>query len=657
MAIINTPVTMSNWRQKLAEAVEAGRVLEDSEKNIERLLAGTSDQRAEEVIEELVNDGQWEELNDRFYKTIAFGTGGMRGRTVGKVVTGLERGRSEPEERPEVPCYGTASMNFYNLNRAMRGLISYVKKHLIASGQGRKPVVVIAHDTRHFSADFSRYCGKICTDLGCDAHLFDGPRATPELSFALRILRADAGVVLTASHNPSHDNGFKAYFNDGGQIVEPHAGGIMAEVNALVSDSYEVLPDEGKGTAHVLGSEMDENYKEKLRTILLRPDLLDDRPARVVYTNLHGTGGWIVVPMLRELGFDVITVKEQDEQDGRFPTVDSPNPENASALQKAIELAEEVGADAVIGTDPDCDRMGVAVRNAGGEMQLLSGNQIGTLMAWYRIKTFFEQGVITESNRSRAILIKTFVTTGFQTAVAQHFGVGVVNTLTGFKYIGEKLRKYEEVIPAGKRAGYRSLPEEETRALRLEYSRFFVFGGEESYGYLGSDFVRDKDGNGSVVMFAELSAFAMSEGKKVTDLLDELCHEFGVYDEMNTALVLEGAEGAARIGSLIRSYSSQPPTEIDGSPVAKIQDFSKEDIYDEEGDLIPGAGMIVVHLEDGRRFAVRPSGTEPKIKFYLFGKGEPEPPDLESSKAAVRESLETLWHWLESDAYGRMEGQ
>ena len=646
---------MSNWRQRLAEAVGAGRVLADSGKNIEVLLTGTSDERAEDAVVELVDGGHWAELNDRFYKTLAFGTGGLRGRTIGKVVTRVERGVSEPGDRPEFPCYGTASMNFYNVNRAIRGFISYVKKHLAESGEDRKPVFVIARDTRHFSADFAHYCGTVCVETGCDAYLFDGPRATPELSFALRTLRADAGVVLTASHNPAHDNGFKAYFNDGGQIVEPHAGGIIAEVNALASDSYEALPDDEQGTVHALGVEMDEKYKEKLRTILLRPDLLDGRSARVVYTNLHGTGGWIVVPMLRELGFEVITVKEQDEQDGRFPTVDSPNPENASALHKAIELAEEVGAEAVIGTDPDCDRMGVAVRNAEGEMQLLSGNQIGTLMAWYRIKTFFEQGIVTESNRSRATLIKTFVTTGFQSAVAQHFGIGVVSTLTGFKYIGEKLRKYEEAIPADRRGDYRSLSEEETRALRLEYSRFLVFGGEESYGYLGGDFVRDKDGNGSVVMFAELAAFAMSGEKRITDLLDELYHEYGVYDEMNTDIVLEGAEGAAKIAALTRSYSAQPPTEIDGSAVVKIQDFSRENVYDEEGDLIPKAGMIMVHLEGGQRFAVRPSGTEPKIKFYLFGKGESEPADLAASKAAVKAGLEALWKWLESDAHSRME--
>lgn len=646
---------MSEWKSRLAEAVATGAVLPESQENIELLLKGTKDSRAEAAVAELVEGQEWKEIDDRFYKTLAFGTGGLRGRTVGKVVTRVEQGAGGPKERPEHPCYGTASMNFYNLSRAIQGFIAYVKKHLTNTGEDRKPVFVFAQDTRHFSDDFAQYCAKVCAELGCDAYLFDGPRATPELSFALRALRADAGVVLTASHNPSHDNGFKAYFNDGGQIVEPHASGIIAEVNALASDSYEALPEAEQGEVETLGTEMDQDYMEKLRTILLRPDLLEGRSAKVVYTNLHGTGGWIVVPMLRELGFEVLTVPEQDEQDGRFPTVDSPNPENASAMQMAIEMAEKEGAEAAIGTDPDCDRMGVAVRNAEGKMQLLSGNQIGTLMAWYRIKTFQEQGIITESNRGRATLTKTFVTTEFQTAVARRFGIGVVNTLTGFKYIGEKLRKYEEAIPADKRGDYRSLSEDETRALRLEYSKFFVFGGEESYGYLGGDFVRDKDGNGSVVMFAELAAYAMSEGKKITDLLDELYQEFGVYEEMNTNIVLEGAEGAAAIAALVKSYSESPPSVIDESAVEKVQDFSKEDVYDEEGDLIPKAGMLVVELEGGRRFAVRPSGTEPKIKYYLFGKGAPGAQDLNASKERVKAELQALWSWLEADAHRRME--
>ncbi|MEO1825512.1 MAG: phospho-sugar mutase [Roseibacillus sp.] len=646
---------MSNWRIELAEATRTGRLLEESEINIGLLLAGSSDPSAEETVSELVKGGHWEELNDRFYRALAFGTGGMRGRTIGRVVTVAERGSRGASERPEVPCHGTATMNFYNLNRAIRGFIAYLKNNLNDTGEHRRPVFVIAHDTRHFSAEFGRYCGNVCADLGCDAYVFDGPRSTPELSFALRQLGADGGVVLTASHNPAQDNGFKAYYNDGGQIVEPHATGIMEEVNSLVSDSYEALAGPERGTVYSLGKEMDDQYMLRLEKNLLAPELLEGRPAKVVYTNLHGTGGWIVVPMLRKLGFEVFTVAEQDSQDGAFPTVESPNPENAAALEKAIKLAEEIGADAVIGTDPDCDRMGVAVRNSMGDMQLLSGNQIGTLLAWYRIKTYCEKGIITESNRSRATLVKTFVTTDFQTAVARHYGIGVVNTLTGFKYIGEKLRKYEEAVPAEKRVNYSSLDEETTRALRLEYSRFFVFGGEESYGYLGSDFVRDKDGNGSVVMFAELAAFAMSKGKCITDLLDELYQQFGFYHELNTHIVLDGAEGAVKIAGLAESYSTDPPSSIDGIDVVKVQDFSQEEIFDEEGDRIPKTGMIMLTLADGRRLAIRPSGTEPKIKFYLFGSGPPEPADLEVSKSVVRTAVEMLWQAVESDARSRMD--
>ena len=647
---------MSEWKSQLAKAVEAGQVLVSSRENVERLLGGTSNPLAEVVVEELVGAGEWNEINDRFYKTMAFGTGGLRGRTIGKVVTTAEEGAGGPLGRPEHPCVGTASMNYYNLGRAMQGFIGYVKRNIAESGSDHKPVFVFAHDTRHFSAEFAAYCCKVLVELGCDAYLFQGPRSTPELSFAIRELHADAGVVLTASHNPPHDNGFKAYFSDGAQIVEPHASSIIAEVNALESESYTPLPESEQGSLTKLGETMDRKYMDRLRTLLLRPELLESTSAKVVYTNLHGTGGHVVVPMLTELGFDVVTVPEQDVQDGRFPTVASPNPENASALQMAIDLAEKEQALALIGTDPDCDRMGVAVRNGKGEMQLLTGNQIGTLMGWYRIKTMVEQGIITESNRARAVLVKTFVTTDLQTAIAQRFGISVLNTLTGFKFMGEKLKKYEDAIPADKKGDYRSLTEEESRTMRLEHSRFFVFGSEESYGYLGGDFVRDKDGNGAAVMFAELAAYALSEGKTIPDLLDELFVEFGVFLEQGQSLVMEGADGAAKIAALAKSYSESPPTEVDGCAVAKNQDFLVQDIYDEEGDLIPKQGMTNVILADGRRFAVRASGTEPKIKYYLFGNGDPGPEDLDAEKARVSGSLESMWTWLEADARRRMEG-
>ena len=633
----------------LNEAVTRGSLLESAKNNILALLEGSTNELALRVIEELVREGAWEELNDRFYKTLAFGTGGLRGRTIGRVLTQVEQGVGGPNGRPEHPCVGTATMNYFNLSRAVRGLIAYTRQVV---GEGRKPVLVFAHDTRHFSRDFAEFCARVCAELGCDAYLFDGPRSTPQLSFAVRELRADAGVVLTASHNPPHDNGFKAYFNDGAQIVDRHASGIVAEVNAIVSERYEALPEGERGGVTILGEEMDALYVARLKTLLLKPSLLDGASNKIVFTNLHGTGGHINVPMLREFGFDVLTVPAQDVQDGRFPTVESPNPENAPALKMAIDLAEETGAEIVIGTDPDADRMGVAVRDSAGKMVLLTGNQIGSLMAWYRLKTCFELGWLTPANRNRAVLVKTFVTTELQRAVADGFGVGIVDTLTGFKYIAAKLRKYEDAIPADKKGDYRSLTEAQTRALRLEYSRFFVFGGEESYGYLGSDAVRDKDANGAALMFAEVAAYAKAVGKSIPALMDEIYTEYGYYLEVGKSLVMEGADGSARIQALAQSYAENPPAVVDGSAVLRIRDFAKQDLYDQEGDLLPKEKMLFVDLEDGRSFAVRPSGTEPKIKYYLFGKHAPGAV-LDEAKASVASGLAKLWAWIEADAAGR----
>jgi phosphoglucomutase len=640
---------MSALNSSLSAAVASGSLLESAKSNIEALLAGTTSEVSLKAIDELVSAGAWQELNDRFFKTLAFGTGGLRGRTIGRVVTTAEQGNGGPNARPEHPCVGTATMNFYNVSRAVRGMIAYAKRFV---GDSRRPVLVFAHDTRHFSRDFAEFCAKVCSDLGCDAYLFEGPRSTPQLSFAIRELRADAGVVLTASHNPPHDNGFKAYFNDGAQIVDSHAEGIIREVNAISSEHYEPVPAEQRGTITILGAEMDDRYLERLKTLLLQPTLLDGASTKVVFTNLHGTGGHINVPMLRGFGFEVLTVPEQDVQDGRFPTVESPNPENAPALKMAIDLAEQSGAEIVIGTDPDADRMGVAVRDADGRMQLLTGNQIGSLMAWYRLKTCFDLGWLTHANRSRALLVKTFVTTELQRAIADGFGVGVVDTLTGFKYIASKLRKYEDAIPADKKGDYRSLSEEATRQLRLEYSRFFVFGGEESYGYLGSDSVRDKDANGATLMFAEVAAYAKSLGKIIPALLDGIYDEFGYHLEIGKSLVMEGADGAAKIQALANSYADHPPSEVDGSAVLRVRDFAKQDLYDQEGDLLPKEKMLFVDLEDGRSFAVRPSGTEPKIKFYLFGKAAPGG-DLADAKNKVRDGLDRLWTWIEADAKSR----
>lgn len=641
---------MNDLSETLSAAVTSGKLLESAKNNIESLLAGAASDLAKRTVTELLESGNFSELNDRFFKTLAFGTGGLRGRTIGRTITAVEQGAGGPNGRPEFPCVGTATMNYYNVSRAIRGLIAYMKS-VGTIGKG-KVTFAFAHDTRHFSKDFADFCAKVCAEHGCDAYVFDGPRSTPQLSFAIRQLRADSGVVITASHNPSHDCGFKAYFNDGAQIVEPHATAIIGEVNAVTSERYEPLPLAEQGKIQTLSADFDEVYVSRLKTLLLQPDLLKTATTKIVFTNLHGTGGHINVPMLRDLGFDVLTVPEQDIQDGRFPTVDSPNPENGPALAMAIQLAESSGAEIVIGTDPDADRMGVAARDDHGKMVLLTGNQIGSLMAWYRLKTMFELGWISHANRTRAVLIKTFVTTELQTAIADSFGVSVVDTLTGFKYISAKLKKYEDAIPADKKGDYRTLTEDQTRALRLEYSRFFVFGGEESYGYLGSDSVRDKDANGATLMFAEVAAYAKSVGKTLPRLLDELYEQFGYFLEIGKSLTMEGADGAAKIQALANSYANHPPEVIDGSEVVRFRDFSAQDIYDQEGDLLPKEKMLFFDLADGRSFAVRPSGTEPKIKYYLYGKSKVSG-DLAETKQQVAGGLDGLWKWIENDAKAR----
>ena len=645
----------------LDTAVAAGHLLASSKQNILQLLARTSSSVDRASIRELVELAAWPEFNDRFFRTLAFGTGGLRGRTIGKIVTEAEAGVPQPLGRPEFPCVGTNAMNYFNISRATQGLVAYLKDHFAAQGRTGRPKLCIAHDTRHFSRPFAELCAKVAIENGCDALLFEAPRSTPELSFAVRHTHSDGGVVLTASHNPPHDNGFKCYFSDGAQVVEPHASGIIKKVNAIESDAYTPVPETERGALHVLGKEVDEAYMARLETLVLDPAMVRAQSSlRIVYSPIHGTGGVIIKPMLKRLGFNTFTVPEQDEFDGRFPTVKSPNPENAEALKMAMDLADKENADLVIATDPDCDRMGVAVRAADGKLQLFTGNQIGSVMAWYRARTFFKQGILNAANAAHGVIIKTLVTTDLQKVIAERFGLNCVETLTGFKYIGEKLGKYECAIPAGKRANYSSLPEEETRRLRLDHSLFYVFGGEESYGYSGADFVRDKDANGAAVMFAEVAAYAKSQGLTLPGLLDEIYAEFGFYIEQGQSLTMEGASGAAQIQRLVDSYASSPPVCLDGSEVVSTINFATQEIIDSEGDRLPAEKMLMISLADGRRAAVRPSGTEPKIKFYLFGHRAPSegtkfaPEELSAVKKEVISSIESLWAAIKEDVQQRV---
>src|SRR5438046_4143273 len=478
--------TMPSLTEQIDRALSNGKLRADAAENIRRIWSGEKSGFAACVIGELSQANEWEELNDRFYKTLAFGTGGLRGRTIGKIVTTSERGTPTALGRPEFPCVGTNALNYFNVGRATRGLVTYIQKWRSGQRVEGRAKIVIAHDTRHFSQEFTRLAAETASANGCDAVVFDGPRSTPELSFAVRYLNADAGIVITASHNPPHANGYKVYVNDGAQVVEPHASGIIAEVNEPSSGSSKKLAESERAEIKTVGQAIDRAYMERLGTLILDRGLIERTgDLKIVYTPIHGTGGVIVKPMLRKIGLNFSVVPEQDQFDGRFPTVKSPNPENAEALNLGISLAQKENADLVIATDPDCDRLGVAVRTSSGEMKLLSGNQIGSLLAWYRAKTFFDLGILNNENASRGVIIKTFVTTDLQKAIAEKFGLRCVETLTGFKYIGAKLRKYECEIPASLRENYVELSEDKTRDLRLRYSSLYIFGGEESYGYSG----------------------------------------------------------------------------------------------------------------------------------------------------------------------------
>ncbi|OHE78059.1 MAG: phosphomannomutase, partial [Verrucomicrobia bacterium RIFCSPHIGHO2_12_FULL_41_10] len=494
LTLISIFKLMNTLLNLVTKAEGEGHLSSASTQNIRKLLAQATSSFEESVIAELVAEGDWEELNNRFFTTLAFGTGGLRGKTIGAHVTKVEEGVKRPDGRPEFACVGTNAVNNYNIVRATRGLVTYVSQWHQKQQRSGRSKICISYDTRFFSREFAELAAKVITEHGCDALMFEAPRSTPELSFAVRHCEATAGINITASHNPPQYNGYKVYFEDGGQIIEPHASAIIQLVESMEGESYEPLPKEQQGEIVLLGQEIDEAYMKRLETLVLHPSLMKQKPAlKVVYTPLHGVGGVIILPMLHRLGVECLPVASQMLPDGLFSTVKSPNPENAEALTLGMELANKEGAHLVLATDPDDDRMGVAARNAGGELQLLTGNQIGALMVWYRLTQLFSSGILNKKNRGGAVIIKSLVTTDLQKVIAEKFGVRCVETLTGFKYIGAKLCSYEEQLPMELQVVYRTLSEVETREARLEHSSYFVFGGEESYGYSMGDFVRDKD--------------------------------------------------------------------------------------------------------------------------------------------------------------------
>jgi len=596
-------------------------------------------------LQDLVAKEAWAEIEDRFYKGIAFGTGGMRGRTVGRVSTANEL---DAEGKPVRAAVGSACLNDINILRAGLGLWRQV------STQSTKPRLVIAHDVRHFSQHFAELLASAWTKFGGEAFLFSGPRSTPQLSFTLRHLQAQAGVVITASHNPAHDNGFKCYLSDGAQVTPPADVEIVERVGKItVADVIPFLSIDLSQVQAVPASAEDA-YLSRLAGVVVDQEVLSRHTPKVVYTNLHGTGDVMVIPALRRIGLDPELVDEQREHDGRFPTVPSPNPESPAAFVLAIQLATKVGADLVLATDPDADRVGAACPLPGGGYRLLTGNEVAALLTEFRISALKDAGILPAAGSPSAVVVKSLVTTPLVQKICARHGVKCLETLVGFKWIGRKLEKWSQKLSAAAGADAPSLPLIRRVPLALRHSTFFIFGAEESYGYLADDAVRDKDANATVVMLCEFAAVLRSRGRTLLDALDALHLSHGAHYEDLLNISFEGAEGAAAIKRIVASWRTNPPKEIDGSKVLHVTDYNRDEVIDAEGERVPPEEFILVELADGRRLAVRASGTEPKVKFYTFTSAKVDDADqLSVAREKARQSALSLRTWLETDAKKR----
>ncbi|UZR95369.1 phospho-sugar mutase [Chondrinema litorale] len=537
------------------------------EAKIDTWLNGNYDSDTKDRIRDLKQNNE-DEIIDSFYKSLEFGTGGLRG------LMGV----------------GTNRMNKYTVGSATQGLANY----LLKSFEGEEVKVAVAHDSRNNSSYFAKVVAEVFAANGIKVYLFDELRPTPELSFAIRYLKCQSGIVITASHNPKEYNGYKAYWNDGGQVVPPHDKNIIAEVNAINSVD-EIKFEGGEGLIESIGADIDKAYLETLHSLSLSPEAIKDQEdLKIVYTSIHGTGITLVPAVLEKFGFkNVNIVEEQKEPNGNFPTVVYPNPEEAEALSIALKKAEEIDADILLGTDPDSDRVGIAVKNNHGKFQLLNGNQTGTLLFDYLINVRKEKGINTPND----FIAKTIVTTDLIDAIAEKNGMKCFNTLTGFKYIAEVIKANEGELN-------------------------FVAGAEESYGYLIGDAVRDKDAIGSVALICELVAYAKYKGKSLFDRLAEIYKEYGFYKESLISITKKGKKGAEEIAEMMKSLRTNPPSEINGSKLVLLLDYQsltatsfpekKEDVLD-----FPKSNVLQFITEDGSKISARPSGTEPKIKFYF----------------------------------------
>lgn len=529
------------------------------------------DAELQSQLKELMNDER--QLEDAFYKNLEFGTGGMRG---------------------EIGV-GTNRMNLYTVRKASAGLAAYIENHGI---EAKQRGVVIAFDSRHKSPEFAMEAARTLATKGIQTYVFDELRPTPELSFALRYLNAFSGIVITASHNPPEYNGYKVYGSDGGQLPLEGADEVIAKVNEIENELLiEVTGEEqlrAAGLIKTIGAEIDQAYIEKLRTISENPNLAEETDIKIVFTPLHGTANKPVRAALAALGYKNVTiVKEQELPDPEFSTVKSPNPEEHAAFELAIRDGKEIGADLLIATDPDADRLGIAVRNPEGEYVVLTGNQTGALLLDYILTQKREKGTLPENG----VVLKTIVTSEIGRKIASAYQLETVDVLTGFKFIAEKINQYEATG-----------------------DREFLFGYEESYGYLIGDFARDKDAVQAALLATEVCAFYKKQGMSLYEGLIQVFEKYGYYQEGLRSLTLKGKEGAETIQQLLASFRSEPITSLGASVASIAEDYLTSIRVTKNGEEkidLPKSNVLKYTFDDGSWVCLRPSGTEPKVKFYF----------------------------------------
>ncbi|MBP1641315.1 MAG: phosphoglucomutase/phosphomannomutase alpha/beta/alpha domain [Bacteroidetes bacterium] len=559
-------------------------------------IAGNYDEATKQEVSKLLAASDKTDLIEAFYKDLEFGTGGLRG------IMGV----------------GTNRMNIYTVGAATQGLSNYLKKEF---GSLPEIKVVIGHDCRNNSRKFAEISADIFSANGIRVFLFEDLRPTPEASFAIRHLGCQSGIIITASHNPKEYNGYKAYWNDGAQMVAPHDVNVIKEVENIKSVD-EIKFKGNPALIKIIGEEIDSVYLDKIKTISLSPDAIArHKDLKIVYTPIHGTGGQLIPRMLGLLGFtNVIHVAEQDVVDGNFPTVVSPNPEEPAALDMAIQKAKAVDADIVMASDPDADRLGIAVKNDKGEWILVNGNQTALIFTYYLIRRWKELGKITGSE----YVVKTIVTTEVIKELAEKNGVECFDCYTGFKWIAAVIRD-------------------------LEGKRQYIGGGEESYGYLAEDFVRDKDAISACSLMAEIVAWAKDNGKTLYEMIQDIYLEYGFSKEKGISIVRKGKSGADEIRQMMSDFRTNPPKEIAGSPVAFIKDYkSLKQTNVAAGSVtnlvMPTTSDVLQYFTaDGTKISVRPSGTEPKIKFYIEVRGTLNSrPEYDAVNAAAEAKVDAV---------------